>query len=98
MKSFKIILALLFLSAATYGQEEPSKKMPPISMLPKKGEGVKQIYELPHPTEYKVFNQAGEMMAEGNGEFIDCTKYPTGTYFIRYDEKTVTFEHEQKKK
>lgn len=63
-------------------------------MLPKVGENPKKIYELEDSTSYSVFDSNGVIVSSGNGEFIDCTKFKKGVYFIRFEGKTEKFEIE----
>lgn len=84
-KSILLVLVLLSFSCVSFGQEETSKKLPPLKMLPAKPGEVKQIYELPDSTNYSVYNQKGKLVDSGNAEFVDFTKYKSGTYFIKYD-------------
>lgn len=76
-----------------YSQEEPSKKLPAMKMLPKEGE-VKQIFELSDLSEYELFDGFGNFISRGEGQFIDYTNFKKGTYFVRYNGKTEKFEKE----
>jgi hypothetical protein len=93
-KATAVILLCLGVSISGYSQkkEKMSKKLPPIEMLPKVGEGKKEIYELPKETDYKVFDVNGQLKAEGSGQFIDITDYDSGSYFVRYKNKTIKIE------
>lgn len=91
MKLAALFIVTVILSLNSFGQTEPSKKLPPIKMLPKKGE-VKHIYELPAPSAYKIYDIKGNLIAEGNAEFIDYTEYKKGIYFIAYADKKEKFE------
>ncbi|MBD3638648.1 MAG: hypothetical protein HUJ25_14950 [Crocinitomicaceae bacterium] len=93
MKISSLFFSLFIVSATSFGQNEPSKELPPVEMLPKKGE-VKKIYELPVETEYKVYDSNGKLLTAGFGQFIDYTDYEKGTYFIRYNNKSVQLEKE----
>ena len=84
------LLIFLALSFNAFSQNEPSKNLPPIKMLPKVGE-VKLIYELPAKTDYKIYNSAGRLIQEGNAQFIEYTNYKKDTYFITFDDKTEKF-------
>lgn len=90
MKTIAVIALALSFSVSGYSQDEPSKNMPPISMLPKKGKK-KMIYELSTVSDYKVYNSKGKLVTEGNGQFIDCDKYKKGDYFVIYGDKKETF-------
>lgn len=84
----KIIAFCLLVSSSTfmYAQNEPSKKLPPMKMLPKEGE-VKKIYELYDEVDYTIFDRSGATYQTGRAEFIDYTDFPVGTYFIRYSDE-----------
>ena len=69
MKKVAVLILLIGLGINSFGQEEPSKKMPPMSMLPKNGE-MKRMYELPDSTDYKIFNQKGDLIESGHAEFV----------------------------
>lgn len=90
---YKIIFVLIgLLVGVSYGQEEKEQqKLPPLEMLPKNGE-VKIIYELPEKVDYEVFNQNGELVTSGNGEFIDVTDFKSGNYFIKFNDQTRLYE------
>jgi hypothetical protein len=92
----KIILLSLSILAfvISFGQNDSNTKLPPIEMLKGKPGDVKHIYELPSSTNYKIYNQKGHLIDSGYAEFIDYTEYKTGTYFIKYDNKTLTFKKE----
>lgn len=92
MKVLLITFLTIGLSAFAFGQDQPSKKMPPLSMLKGKPGEKKTIFELPHNTDYKIFNQKGKLIASGNAEFIDLTKFKKGTYFITFDEKRIAIQ------
>ena len=80
-----------------FGQEEKEQqKLPPLEMLPKEGE-VKTIYELEEKADYEVFNQKGDLVTSGNGEFIDMTDFEVGVYFVKYNGKTEKTEITEKK-
>ncbi|NNE55048.1 MAG: hypothetical protein HKN32_03435 [Flavobacteriales bacterium] len=72
-------------------QTEEQKKMPPIEMLPKKGES-KKIYQLPNKCEYAVFDSKGKLCDKGEAEWIDMGKYKKGIYFIKYNGETISCE------
>ena len=91
MKKVLISISLLLVSKLGFSQNEQSKNIPSIKILPKNGE-VKQIYELPAKTEYKIYNAAGKLVTEGNDQFIDYTKYKKGTYFILFNGRKEIFE------
>ncbi len=91
MKTYLLIILFFGFTSLGFAQKGPSKKLPPMKMLPKAGE-VKQIFELPEQSEYSVFDRFGNLVSEGEGQFIDCTKFEKGTYFIRYNGKTEKFE------
>lgn len=96
MKKMILILIGLTVTMTTNAQEEEmSKKMPPMSMLPKDGE-MKRMYELPDSSDYKIYNQKGKLVESGQAEFIDITDYKKGTYFIVYDGKKEMFICEKK--
>ncbi len=88
--------ALLTFSQTDTSQKksEMSKKMPPMSMLPKNPGEVKMIFELPKVCDYKVFDEKGTLIDQKKGEFIDYTSYKKGTYFVKYENKTETFKHD----
>ncbi len=88
---FSVVLAVAFCSIAL-GQDEPSKKMPPIKMLMGKPGEVKYIYELPDSSKYSIYDQLGKLVESGHAEFINYTDYKPGTYFIQYDGITRQFE------
>lgn len=67
------------------------RKMPPMSMLPKKDE-VKHMYKLPKHGTYYVFTIEGKLLETGTAEWIDITNYRKGTYFLQFDKKTTSFE------
>lgn len=77
------------------GKPAMSKKMPPMSMLPKKPGEVKQIYELPKVYDYKVYDQKGKLIEHKTGEFIDYTNYKKGDYFVLYENRKETFTKEK---
>lgn len=92
----KLIL-LLFTSLIfiiSFGQNEPSQNMPPVEML-QGNEELKNIYELPFQTDFKIYDRKGALIDSGNAQFIDYTNYKAGTYFIKYDNQTKTFEKKQ---
>jgi hypothetical protein len=84
----KIIVICLLVSSSTflYAQNEPSKKLPPMKMLPKEGE-VKKIFELYDEVDYAIFDKSGATYQTGKAEFIDYTDFPEGAYFIRYTDE-----------
>ena len=95
MKTLGKIIGLFILVAIcnpSFGQTEEQKKMPPMEMLPKKGKS-KTIYQLPESCSYQVFNSKGKLYDEGEGEWIDMGKYKKDTYFIRYNDETISYEH-----
>ena len=79
-------------SFLNHAQNEVPKNMPPVKILPKPGDAPKKIFELPYKTEYQVFDNYGNFITKGNAQFIDCSKYKKGSYFIRYNGKTERFE------
>lgn len=87
MKTVFLISFAALMSFTSYSQTEPSKNIPPMKILPKNGE-VKSFYELPSETEYKIFNQKGELIESGKGKWIEATDYVLGSYFIKYEGKT----------
>lgn len=91
MKIILLTIVAFSIGISAFSQNEPSKNLPPMRLLPKVGQ-VKSIYELPNSTEYKVYNQKGELISEGKGQFIDYTEYTIGTYFVRFEGKSETFE------
>lgn len=91
MKLATLLIMSALISLTSYSQTEPSKEMPPVKMLPKAGQ-VKQIYELPTESEYKVYSITGELIAEGNAKFIDYTNYANGTYVVKAGTLTENFE------
>lgn len=93
MKLIALLIISSTFSLAAYSQNEPSKKMPPMKMLPKEGQK-KQIYELPAKSEYKIYGVTGELITEGNAEFIDVTEFDKGTYFIEFGGKKESFTKE----
>ena len=90
-----VLLTLVTFSKTDTSQKKApmSKKMPPMSMLPKNPGEVKQIYELPKVCEYKTFDENGTLIEHKTAEFIDYTSYKKGTYFVKYENKTETFKH-----
>jgi len=92
MKVLMLITIGAILSLGSYAQTEPSKKLPPIKMLPKKPGQVKKIHELPQKSKYEIFNNFGEFIVKGEAEFIDITHYKAGVYFIKYEDKTERIE------
>lgn len=91
MRLVATIILSSIISVSAFGQTEPSKKLPPLKMLPKDGE-VKSIYELPEKTDYKIFDAKGKMVSSGNAEFIDYTDYKKGIYFVNFGDRKETFE------
>jgi len=94
MKIIKIALISLILLSVNHlasAQTEEQKKMPPIEMLPKKGES-KKIYHLPNKCKYTVFDFKGKLYDKGEAEWIDMGKYKKGNYFIKYNGETVSCE------
>ena len=87
MKTVFLISFAALMSFTSFSQTDPSKNIPPLKMHPKNGE-VKSFYELPSETEYKIFNQKGELIESGKGKWIESTGYVLGTYFIQYEGKT----------
>ena len=90
MKFIVLTVAALSFGIAGFSQNQANKKLPSTEMLPKEGE-VKHIYELPAATNYKIYDQKGELVKEGKGQFIDYTDYKKGTYFILFDGKKHSF-------
>jgi hypothetical protein len=90
MKTVFLISFTALMSFTSFSQTDPSKNIPPMKMLPKNGE-VNSFYELPSETEYKVFNQKGDLIESGKGKWIETTDYVLGTYFIKFQEKTERF-------
>lgn len=88
-----VLLLSLFstISISSYSQAELTKNVPPISMLPKDGE-VKQIYELPVSTDYRIYNSTGQLVLESTGQFIEYTKFKKGVYFVRFEGKSESFK------
>ena len=85
MKLFTLCLLLLGFSCLGHTQQEIPKAMPPLKMLPKKGEAPKKIFELPSSTNYSVYDSTGKFISKGNGQFIDCSKLKKGAYFIQFN-------------
>lgn len=90
---FKLFIVAIASLQINFVQAQTSeqKKMPPMEMLAKTGKS-KKIYQLPKKYEYKVFNSKGKTCDQSEGEWSDIGKYKTGTYFIKYDDKTVSCE------
>ena len=91
MKLLATVILSSIISVSAFGQAEPSKKLPPMKMLPKDGE-VKTMYELPEKMDYKIFDVKGKLVTSGNALFIDYTDYEKGIYFIIYGDKKEMFE------
>ena len=90
MKIVTLILGCIALSTVGFGQEELSKKIPPMALLPTNGEA-KTFYELPDSADYKIFDVKGKLVQSGHAEFIDITDFEEGTYFINYGGKNYSF-------
>jgi hypothetical protein len=91
MKIIVLCVLATSISLSGYSQKESSDILPPLKMLPKAGE-VKHIYELPSSFDYIIFDSNGKALLSGNGQFIDYTCYEKGTYFVRFDGKSESFE------
>lgn len=98
MKHLTLISTLfLFIFICTDSQAQnieftkEHRKMPPMSMLPKKNE-VKHMYKLPKHGTYSVFTIEGKLVEDGIAEWIDITNYRKGTYFLHFNKKTTSFE------
>ena len=94
MKIIGIVLTSLILLSCSHSasaQTEEQNKMPPIELLPKKGNS-KKIYQLPNKCEYRVFDSKGKLYDKDEAEWIDMGKYKKGNYFIKYNGKTVSCE------
>ena len=87
MKLLTVILLATTLNTSAFGQSEQSQNLPPIKILPIENE-VKNIYELPSKTDYEIFNSKGQLIAEGNAQFVDYTDYKSGIFFIRFNNTT----------
>lgn len=85
IKLFTLCALLLGFSCLGHTQQEIPKAMPPLKMLPKKGEAPKKIFELPSSTNYSVYDSTGKFISKGNGQFIDCSKLKKGAYFIQFN-------------
>ncbi len=94
MKILVVVILTVFISTFSYGQETPSKKMPPLSMLNGKLGEKKTIFELPDSMDYKIYNQKGKQITSGYAEFIDLTNFKKGTYFIIYSDQKIEFTKE----
>lgn len=101
MKKTILTIICVLMTLVTISQSDTSrktntmsKKMPPMSMLPKKPGEVKQIYELPKVCEYKVYDQQGALIEHKTAEFIDYTEYKKGTYFVLFENKKESFTKE----
>lgn len=102
MRTIFFALVLLFLGTASFGQEGKRdtkstrlKAEEPSITLPAKEGTKKQIYELEESVDYKVFDQYGKMIAEGNGKEIDYTDYKIGTYFVLAGDEKRYFEKKE---
>lgn len=91
MKLLTLCTFVLGFSYLGNAQNEIPKNMPPLKMLPKTGEAPKKIYELPSETNYSVYDSTGKSILKGNGQFIDCTKFIKGTYFVQFDGRSEKF-------
>jgi hypothetical protein len=96
MKTVLLLITGMTLSFSSFSQNEPSKNLPPLEMLKGKPGSVKHIYELPSIVDYKVYDKKGKLISEGKGKWVDYTKYKQGTYFIKYDAQTKSFEKQKK--
>lgn len=67
--------------------EKVDKSMPPISMLPKKGEH-KQIIQLNHTGAFEYFDNKGNFLGKGEGEWLDVTEVESPTIFVKQNGKT----------
>lgn len=100
MKKSILIITGILMSVFAFSQTDStrkentmSKKMPPLSMLPKNPGEMKMIYELPKECEYQIFDEMGNFLSKGKAEFIDYTDYKKGKYFIKFENQTETFSH-----
>lgn len=84
MKKQFILLIFIISSSFGFGQND-SQKLPPFEMLPQKAGEVKEIYELPSPTIYQIYDIKGKLLKDSIAEFIDLTMFEKGTYFISYN-------------
>lgn len=90
VKMLMFILSKLIIFTCL-GQNQTSHKLPPMKMLPKNGDTA-EIYELPYEANFKVYNRLGELIDSNYGQFIDYTDFEDGVYFIKFNDKTITFE------
>ncbi|MFK7757666.1 MAG: hypothetical protein AB8B53_12120 [Flavobacteriales bacterium] len=95
MKSIIFIL-LVFSSVSAVHAQDDSQKLPPFHMLPKDGE-VKNIYELPYECIYQLFNSKGDLIQDSIAEFIDMTPLEKGTYFIKFEGKSIKYDKTSEK-
>lgn len=49
---------------------------------------ISKSIEFTQSTQYEVFSEFGERVAQGTGQVIDSSKYPKGNYYINFDNKT----------
>ena len=97
MRIFFATLVLLAFTSTTFGQNEPSKKLPPLDQLKKGKPGkVMHFYELPDSTNYSVYDIKGKLVEEGRAEFINFTKKKPGDYFIRFNGSTHKYTKKKK--
>ncbi|MFT6243403.1 MAG: hypothetical protein ACJA0U_001503 [Salibacteraceae bacterium] len=90
IKTVLLLITIVF-SVLSFGQKDTSQKIPPLVMLPAKGE-VKTFFELSSKSNYKIYDQNGSFIDSGYAQFIDYTDYKAGKYFVRYDGNIGKFE------
>jgi hypothetical protein len=49
---------------------------------------INKTIEFTQSTQYEVFSDFGERIAQGTGQTIDCSRFPKGVYYINFDSKT----------
>lgn len=84
LKETLIGTALILTSQTTTAQttEKVDNSMPPISMLPKNGE-MKQMIKLNHKGAFEYFDNKGNFLGKGEGEWIDVTNVSSPLIFVK---------------
>lgn len=92
MKLILILTASLLISIGSFAQKQNENPLPPLKELPSKPGHPKTFYQLPEKMPYKVYNKKGKLHKEGEGRFIDITKFRKGSYFIVYADQKVLYK------
>jgi len=92
---FTTAFCFVFLSIGAFGQEEETglRESPRIQELPK-GNEVKCTFEFDKLESYKLYDSEGTLLEKGQGQTVDMSDLPKGTYYISYSDSKAVFKKE----